>query len=131
MEHIILSHLVKHLSLKHVNWWTTWEKNSSIMQLISAKHYWAKGIKIVSSETDTIVLGFTKAFDSMSIERLLVKLDFYWIIYIEVKCTGGLKLLCKIVHGMFELMVSFFHKGAWFLGSLMALFWVLCYFFCL
>lgn len=54
------------------------EKFSCETQLISAIYHWAKGINICS-QSDVMLLDFSKAFDSVPHERLLVKLDFYGI----------------------------------------------------
>ena len=61
LDYIILRHMAKHL-----------------LQLISAIHDWAKGINF-RSQTDVILLDFSKAFDSVPHERLVVKLDFHGI----------------------------------------------------
>ena len=47
-------------------------------QLISAIHNWAKLIN-VRSQTDVVLLDFSKAFDSVPHQRLLMKLDYYAI----------------------------------------------------
>ena len=81
MEHIILSHMAKHLSLNNIltdQQHGFREKFSCETQVISAIHDWAKGINF-RSQTDVILLDFSKAFDSVPHERLLVKLDFYGI----------------------------------------------------
>lgn len=81
MEHIILSHMAKHLSLNNIlidQQHGFREKFSCETQLISAIHDWAKGINF-RSQTVVILLDFSKAFDSVLHERLLVKLDFYGI----------------------------------------------------
>ena len=81
MEHIILSHLSKHLSLNNIlidEQHGFREKYSCETQLISAIHDWVKGINFCS-QTDVILLDFAKAFDSVPHERSLVKLDFYGI----------------------------------------------------
>ena len=81
MEHIILSHMAKHLSLNNIlidQQHGFREQFSCETQLISAIHDWAKGINF-RSQTDVILLDFSKAFDSVPHERLLVKLDFYGI----------------------------------------------------
>ena len=54
------------------------KKHSFETQLISAIHDSAKGIN-VCSQTDVILLDFSKAIESVPHERLLVKLDFYGI----------------------------------------------------
>ena len=80
IKHIILSHMSKHLSLHNILIEASGfrEKYSCETQLISAIHDWAKGIN-VCCQTDVISLDFSKAFDSVSHERLLVNLDYYGI----------------------------------------------------
>ena len=80
MEHIILSHMSKHLSLNNIliDQQHGFREKYSFTQLISAIHDWAKGINLCQ-QTDVILLDFSKAFDSVPLERLLTKLDFYGI----------------------------------------------------
>ena len=81
LEHIILSHMAKHLFLNNIlidQQHRFREKFSCETQLISAIHDWAKGINF-RSQTDVILLDFSKAFDSVPHERLVVKLDFHGI----------------------------------------------------
>ena len=81
MEHIILSHMSKHLSSNNIaidQQHGFREKYSCETQLISAIHDWAKNINLCR-QTDVILLDFSKAFDSVSHERLFAKLDFYGI----------------------------------------------------
>ena len=81
MEHIILSHMSKHLSLNNIlidQQHGFREKFSCETQLISAVHDWAKGINLCQ-QTDVILLDFSKASDSVPHERLLTKLDYYGI----------------------------------------------------
>ena len=81
MEHIILSHMSKHLSWNNIlidQQHGFREKFSCETQLISAVHDWAKGINLCQ-QTDAILLDFSKAFDSVPHERLLTKLDYYGI----------------------------------------------------
>ena len=47
-------------------------------QLITTIHDWAKSINL-HSQTDAILLDFSKAFDSVPDQRLLLKLDYYGI----------------------------------------------------
>ena len=77
MEHIILSHMAKHLPLNNIlidQQHGFREKFSCETQLISAIHDCAKGVTFCS-QTDVILLDFSKAFDSVPHERLLVKRD--------------------------------------------------------
>ena len=80
LEHIILSHMAKHLFfLNNIlidQQHGFREKFSCETQLISAIHDWAKGINF-RSQTDVILLDFSKAFDSVPHERLVVKPDFH------------------------------------------------------
>ena len=72
MEHIILSHMAKHLSLNNIlidQQHGFREKFSCETQLISAIHDWVKGINF-RSQTDVILLDFSKAYDSVPHERL-------------------------------------------------------------
>ena len=80
-EHIILSHMAKHLFLNNIlidQQHCFREKFSCETQLISVIHDWAKGINF-RSQTDVILMDFSKAFDSVPHERLVVKLDFHGI----------------------------------------------------
>ena len=80
-EHIILSHMSKHLSLNNIlidQQHGFREKFSCETQLISAVQDWAKGINL-RRQTDVILLDFSKALDFVPHERLLAKLDFYGI----------------------------------------------------
>ena len=81
LEHINLSHMAKHLFLNNILFDQQHgfrEKFSCETQLISAIHDWVKGINF-RSQTDVIVLDFSKPFDSVPHERLVVKLDFHGI----------------------------------------------------
>ena len=81
LDYIILSHMAKHLFLNNIlidQQHGFREKFSCETQLISAIHDWAKGINF-RSQTDVILLDFSKAFDSVPHERLVVKLDFHGI----------------------------------------------------
>lgn len=81
MEHIVLSHMAKHLSSNNIlinEQHGFRQRFSCETQLISAIHDWAKSIN-TCSQTDVILLDFSKAFDSVPHQRLLMKLDFYGI----------------------------------------------------
>ena len=81
LDYIILRHMAKHLFLNNIlidQQHGFREKFSCEAQLISAIHDWAKGINF-RSQTDVILLDFSKAFDSVPHERLVVKLDFHGI----------------------------------------------------
>ena len=81
MEHIVLSHMAKHLSANNIliDEQQGFRKNHSCeTQLISTIHDWGKSINL-RNQTDVILLDFKKAFDSVPHERLLTKLDYYGI----------------------------------------------------
>ena len=76
MEHIVLSHMAKHLSSNNIlidEQHGFRQQFSCETQLISAIHNWAKLINICS-QTDVVLLDFSKAFDSVPHQRLLMKL---------------------------------------------------------
>ena len=81
MEHVVLSHMTKHLSKNNI---IIDEQHgfrqcfSCETQLITTIHDWAKSIN-VCRQTDAILLDFFKAFDSVPHQRLLLKLDYYSI----------------------------------------------------
>ena len=67
MEHIVLSHMAKHLSGNNIlinEQHGFRQRFSCETQLISALHDWAKSINS-RSQTDVILLDFSKAFDSV------------------------------------------------------------------
>ena len=81
MEHIVFSHMAKHLSKNNIlinEQHGFRQRFSCETQLISAIHDWAKSIN-TCSQTDVILLDFSKAFDSVPHQRLLMKLDYYGI----------------------------------------------------
>ena len=74
MEHIVLSHMAKHLSSNNIlinEQHGFRQRFSCETQLISAIHDWAKSIN-TCSQTDVILLDFSKAFDSVPHQRLTV-----------------------------------------------------------
>ena len=81
MEHIVLSHMAKHSSGNNIliNEQHGFRQQFSCeTQLISALHDWAKSINS-RSQTDVTLLDFSKAFDSVLHQRLLLKLVYYGI----------------------------------------------------
>lgn len=81
MEHILLSHMAKHLSTNNIlidEQHGFRKRFSCDTQLISTIHDWAKTINM-RKQTDVVLLYFRKAFDSVPHERLLTKLDYYGI----------------------------------------------------
>ena len=79
MEHIVLSHMAKHLALNNViiNEQHGFRKGLSCeTQLITAIHDWATSLN-QRTQTDVILLDFSKAFDTVPHVRLLAKLDYY------------------------------------------------------
>jgi len=81
MEHIILSHIAKHLAANNIlidQEHGFRQRLSCEIQLTSAINDWAKDINS-RLQTDVILLDFSKAFDSILHQRLLLKLDYYGI----------------------------------------------------
>ena len=81
MEHIILSHVSKHLAYHDIliNEQHGFRKLFSCeTQLITAINDWAKSIN-QKKQTDVILLDFSKAVDSVPHLRLMSKLDHYGI----------------------------------------------------
>ena len=81
MEHVVLSHMAKHLSKNNIiidEQHGFRQRFSCETQLITTIHDWAKSIN-VCRQTDAILLDFSKAFDSVPHRRLLLKLDYYGI----------------------------------------------------
>ena len=82
MKHVVLSHMAKHLSKNVIiidQQHGFRQSFSCEAQLITTIHAdWAKSIN-VRSQIDAILLDFSKAFDSVSHQRLLLKLDYYRI----------------------------------------------------
>ena len=80
LEHIVLSHMAKHLSshnildAKH----GFRERLSTVTQLITSVHDWATIIEH-RGQTDVVLLNFSKAFDKVSHRHLSTKLHYYGI----------------------------------------------------
>ena len=82
MEHIVFSHMAKYLSSNNIlinEQHGFRQRFSCETQLISGIHDWAKSIN-TCSQTDVILLDFSKAFDSVPHQRLLMKLEYYGIL---------------------------------------------------
>ena len=81
MEHIVLSHISKHVASNNILYAHQHgfrQKLSTTTQLISATHDWAHTLHL-KGQTDIIFLDFQKAFDRVSHHLLRTKLDFYGI----------------------------------------------------
>ena len=81
MEHIILSHIAKHLNDNNIlldSQHGFREKLSTATQLISVTHDWALTLHN-RGQTDVIFLDFSKAFDKVPHHHLSTKLQFYGI----------------------------------------------------
>ena len=77
----MLSHISKHLSINDIiinPQHGFGQKFSCETQLISAINDWAKSINR-RTQTDVILLDFSKAFDTVPHQRLISKLNFYGI----------------------------------------------------
>ena len=82
MEHIVLSHMAKHLSSNKIlideQHGFIRQRYSWEIQLISAVHDWAIAINM-RKQTDALLPEFSKVFDSVPHQRLLTKLDYHGI----------------------------------------------------
>ena len=81
MEHIVLSHISKHLSANNViidHQHGFREKRSCETQLLEAVHDWSECLNR-SSQSDVLLLDFSKAFDKVPHQRLALKLHHYGI----------------------------------------------------
>ena len=81
MEHIILSHIAKHLNVNNIildSQHGFRERLSTVTQLITSSHDWASTLH-KRGQTDVILLDFSKAFDTVPHLRLSVKLNHYGI----------------------------------------------------
>ena len=81
MEHIVLSHIAKHLSanknlLDSQHGFR--QRLSTVTQLITSTHDWAPTLQH-RGQTDVILLDFSKAFDKVPHLRLSAKLNHYGI----------------------------------------------------
>ena len=81
MEHILLSHISKHVASNSIlfdNQHGFRQKLSTTTQLVSATHDWAHTLHL-KGQTDVIFLDFQKAFDRVPHQLLQTKLDYYGI----------------------------------------------------
>ena len=81
MEHIVLSHIAKHLAKNNIlinDQHGFRNKLSTITQLINTTNDWANTLNN-KGQTDVILLDFSKAFDKVSHKHLQLKLNYYGI----------------------------------------------------
>ena len=81
MEHIVLSHMWRHLKANNIVLQNQHGFQSGLScdtQLIEATDDWASSLK-ANSQVDVILLDFSKAFDRVAHQRLLAKLQYYGI----------------------------------------------------
>ena len=82
MEHVVLSHIHKHLSIKH-SIITSLQHGfragySCETQLVLTAHDWATTLNN-HGQVDALLLDFSKAFDKVSHQKLVHKLHHYGI----------------------------------------------------
>ena len=81
MEHVVLSHIAKHLNVNDIildSQHGFRERLSTVTQLITSTHDWATTLQH-RGQTDVILLDFSKAFDTVPHLRLSAKLSYYGI----------------------------------------------------
>ena len=81
MEHIMLSHIVKHMAKNNIiinEQHGSRNKLSTITQLINTTTDWADTLNN-KDQTDIIFFDFNKAFDKISHRFILSKLQYYGI----------------------------------------------------
>ena len=81
MEHIVLSHIAKHLSANKIlldSQHGFRQRLFTVTQLITLTHDWASTLQH-RGQTDVILLDFSKAFDKVPHLRLSAKLNHYGI----------------------------------------------------
>ena len=81
MEHVVLSHISKHVSSNNIltdKQHGFRQKLSTTTQLISATHDWAHTLQM-RGQTDVVFLDFRKAFDRVPHQHLHTKLQHYGI----------------------------------------------------
>ena len=80
-EHIVLSHMAKHLSSHSIildSQHGFRERLSTVTQLLTSIHDWATTLEH-RGQSDIVLLDFSKAFDKVSHHHLSIKLDYYGI----------------------------------------------------
>ena len=90
MEHIMLSHIAKHIAKNNIiiNEHGFRNKLSTITQLINTTTDWANTLNN-KGQTDIICLYFSKAFDKISHKFLLSKLHYYGIRHHTLSWIGA------------------------------------------
>ena len=81
MEHIILSHVAKHLNSNNIlidEQHGFRERLSTVTQLVNSTNDWSETLNH-KGQTDVILLDFSKAFDKVSHQLLAEKLQYYGI----------------------------------------------------
>ena len=119
MEHVVLSHVVKHLSSNKISineQHGFHDHLSTVTQLITSVNDWTETINR-KGQTDVILLDFSKAFDKVSHQHLSTKLEYYgirnstlaWINSSSQTESKLSQLTALIPTGLMSLQVS--HKG--------------------
>ena len=120
MEHVILSHVAKHLNIDKIildSQHGFRERLSTVTQLITYTYDWASNLQH-RGQSDVVLLDFSKAFDTVPHLRLSAKLSYYGIrgptvSWIESFLSGRAQAVSvKGIHSTWENVTSGVPQGS-------------------